>query len=123
MKFIDYKSPEKAVINNTFNLLSYMDMWISSIIEGYIYEKVSKVYKYGYREEYMSRYGKEEGEYKIWHYNGKLERQCYYKEGNLEGECKEWYDDGYPKFQGYYKDGNLEGGWKKWNHFGEFSYG
>jgi hypothetical protein len=39
MKFIDYNSPEKAIINTTFKSIPYMDMWISSIVEGYIYGK------------------------------------------------------------------------------------
>ena len=72
MKFIDHNSPEKAVINNTFNSLSYMDMWISSIVEGYIYEKVDKVDKNGIREEYMLRYGKLAGKGKQWWENGQL---------------------------------------------------
>ncbi len=40
MKFIDYNSPEKAIINDHFKTIPYMDMWICSIVEGYIYEKV-----------------------------------------------------------------------------------
>jgi hypothetical protein len=59
--FIDYKSPEKGIIKEKFNTIPYMDVWISSIIEGYIYENVSKVNEYsGTKEEYMERYGKKE---------------------------------------------------------------
>ena len=94
MKFTDHKSPEKAVINNTFNSLPYMDMWISSIVEGYIYEKVDKVDKNGIREEYMLRYGKLEGKGKQWWGNGQLRIQEYYKEGKLEGEYKWWNREG-----------------------------
>ncbi len=42
-KFIDYKSPEKGIIKEKFTTIPYMDVWISSIVEGYIYEKVTKV--------------------------------------------------------------------------------
>ena len=38
MKFTDHNSPEKSIIDNNFKSIPYMDMWISSIIEGYIYE-------------------------------------------------------------------------------------
>ena len=109
MKFTDHKSPEKAIINDTFKTIPYMDMWISSIIEGYIYEKVDKVDKYENREEYTERYGKKEGEYKMWwDKNGQLAIQCYYKEGKLEGEYKQRDINGQLWFQEYYKDGKLE---------------
>lgn len=64
MKFIDYNSPEKAILKNVFKSISDMDMWICNIIEGYIYEKVDKKNKQGYREEYVLRYGKKEGNIK-----------------------------------------------------------
>jgi len=126
MKFIDYNSPEKAIINTAFNSLSYMDIWISSIVEGYIYEKVedpkgvSSVDKYGYREEYMLRYGKKEGEYKEWYSgeywksNGKLSTQVHYKEGKREGEYKGWYPNGQLCRLCYYKEGMLDGECKVW---------
>ncbi len=123
MKFIDYNSPEKAIINETFISLPYMDMWISSIVEGYIYEKVDKIYK-GYREEYTERYGKKEGEYKEWdrekdeHLYKQLSRQCYYKEGKLDGEYKDWWDNGQLACQKYYKEGKLDGESKWWNREG-----
>ena len=62
----DYNSLEKDIIKEKFNTIPYMDVWICSIIEGYIYEKVTKVDERGYREEYMERNGKPEGEYKKW---------------------------------------------------------
>ena len=43
MKFIDYFSPEKEIIKEKFNTIPYMDVWISSIVEGYIYENVTNV--------------------------------------------------------------------------------
>ena len=119
MKFTDYFSPEKDIIKEKFNTIPYMDIWISSIVEGYIYEKVSKVDKKGCKEEYMERYGKKEGEYKMWYPNGKIWAQCYYKEGKLEGEFKWWYDNGQLMFQWYYKEGKRDGEWKLWGDNGK----
>ena len=50
MKLIDHKSPEKDIINDAFNSLTYMDMWISSIVEGY--EKVEQDYIYKDEEDW-----------------------------------------------------------------------
>jgi len=120
----DYKSPEKSLIINTFNSLSYMDMWISSIVEGYIYEKVNKIDEKGYREEYTERYdGEKEGEYKKWKSgeNGQLYIQKYYKEGYLDGEFKVWYENGQLWFQKYYKEGEYHGEYKRWWSNGQLS--
>ncbi len=115
MKFTDYKSPEKEIIKEKFNTIPYMDIWISSIIEGYIYENVSKVNEYsGSKEEYIERYRKKEGEYKMWHPNGKIKRQEYYKEGKEEGEFKWWWNNGQLHVQYYYKEGEREGEFKEW---------
>ncbi len=119
MKFTDYNSPEKAIINDTFKIIPYMDMWISSIVEGYIYEKVDKVDDKGNREEYTERYGKKEGEYKVWYENGQLWAQEYYKEGKMEGEFKVWWCNGQLWAQEYYKEGKLEGEHKRWGMNGE----
>ena len=114
MKFTDHNSPEKAIIDNNFKSIPYMDMWISSIAERYIYEKVDKVDEKGYRQEYNERYGKKEGEFKSWDQNGQLTLQCYYKEWKLEGEFKLWYENGQLSLQCYYKDGKMEGEYKSW---------
>ena len=34
----DYNSPEKDIIKEKFNTIPYMDIWVCSIIEGYIYD-------------------------------------------------------------------------------------
>jgi antitoxin component YwqK of YwqJK toxin-antitoxin module len=121
-KFIDYFSPEKGIIKEKFNTIPYMDIWISSIVEGYIYEKVSKVNEYsGTKEEYIERYGKKEGEYKMWHPNGKIKRQGYYKDDKLEGEYKRWYDNGQLGGQSYYKEGKKEGETKSWDKCGNLT--
>ena len=106
MKFININSPEKAIINESFNSLSYMDIWISNIVEGYIYEKVDKVNQFGRREEYTKRYGKKEGEYRMWYSNGQLGFQYYYKDGDLEGEYKLWYENGQLWNRMLYKGGS-----------------
>ncbi len=114
MKFIDCFSPEKDIIKEKFNTIPYMDIWISGIIEGYIYEKVKKVDRYGCKEEYIERYGKMEGEYKEWYPEGQLHCQRYYKDGKREGECKWWWDNGQLRSQEYYKGGKFDGEWKRW---------
>jgi antitoxin component YwqK of YwqJK toxin-antitoxin module len=119
MKFIDYKSPEKSIINEVFKTIPYMDMWISSIIEGYIYENIIKVDKQGSKEEYNNRYGKKKGEFKKWYPNGQLREQGYYKEGKEEGEYKELYTNGKLWNQSYYKEGKLDGEYKMWYDNGE----
>ena len=86
----DYKSPEKEIIKEKFNTIPYMDVWVSNVIEGYIYEKVSST-DTGIREEYTERYRKIEGEYKSWYPNGQLYAQCYYKEGKEEEDRKKKY--------------------------------
>ena len=77
MKFIDYFSPEKEIIKEKFNTIPYMDVWISSIVEGYIYENVYNLDYEHCRQEYTERYGKKEGEFKRWHHNKKLMTQRY----------------------------------------------
>ena len=89
----DYNSPEKALLKTTFNSLSYMDIWVCSIIEGYIYKKVDTAVIDGYREEYMLRYMRKEGECKRWN-RGRKWVQSFYKGGKLEGEYKEWNEEG-----------------------------
>ncbi len=121
MKFTDHKSPEKAIINTAFKSIPYMDMWVSSIVEGYIYEKVEDPHIFGHRQEYTERYGKGEGEYKAWWKNGKLWRQENYKRGKLDGESKIWFYDGELVIQRYYKEGKLEGEYKEWHHDGQLA--
>jgi antitoxin component YwqK of YwqJK toxin-antitoxin module len=148
MKFIDYNSPEKDIINDTFKSLPYMDMWISSIVEGYIYEKTTIIDYYGYRRrEYTLRYnklcetkawyrgedgqlysqeyykeGKREGECKWWHPNGQLKHQYYYKNEKLDGEIKDWYSNGQLELQCYYKEGKREGEYKEWKENGQIMF-
>ena len=118
-KFIDYNSPEKEIIKEKFTTIPYMDVWISSIVEGYIYENIIKVDEEGYKEEYTDRYGKKEGEYKRWYSNGQLWVQLYYKERKLDGESKWWYDNGQLEFQKYYKEGKRDGEFKDWHENGQ----
>ncbi len=123
MKFIDYNSPEKDIIKEKFNTIPYMDIWICSIVEGYIYENVSKVNEYsGTKEEYIERYRKKEGESKMWHLNGQLWVQRYYKEGKLDGESKTWHPNGQLWFQRYYKDGVIKGEYKEWHPNGQIIF-
>ena len=59
MKFTDYKSPEKEIIKEKFNTIPYMDVWVSNVIEGYIYKKVSNV------DAYAETGGLEENKYPL----------------------------------------------------------
>ena len=108
MKFVDYNSPEKAILKSIFNSISDMDMWICNIIEGYIYEKVDKKNKFGYREEYVLRYGKKEGEYKEWNEKGQIIEKSNYKDDKLEGEVKRYDEYGKLNLKFYYKDGKIQ---------------
>ena len=118
MKFIDYNSPEKEIIKEKFNTIPYMDVWISSIVEGYIYEKVTKIQN-GLRQEYTNRYDKKEGEYKAYDAkNNKIAFQKYYKNGKEEGESKKWHRNGKLEIQAYYREGILEE-FKSWNYKGK----
>ncbi len=120
MKFVNHNSAEKAIIKDAFNSLSYMDLWICSIIEGYIYENVDSSFR-NFKEEYILRYDKKEGEYKEW-YSGQLRKHCYYKEGEREGEYKQWWWNGQLFCQEYYKDGEREGEYKQWHIDGQLEY-
>ena len=113
MKFIDYNSPEKEIIKDKFKSIPYMDIWISSVVEGYIYKKVSLIDREGRGEVYTERYGSIEGECKAWYPDRNVWFISYYKGGNLEGETKEWHQNGQLKSQWYYKEGKVEGEVKK----------
>jgi antitoxin component YwqK of YwqJK toxin-antitoxin module len=125
MKFIDYNSPEKAIINDHFKTIPYMDMWICSITEGYIYENVDRIFKIneknGYKEEYTERYGIKEGEYKQWWNKFQIWIKSHHKRGKLDGERKVWFYDGQIAIQEYYKEGKLEGEFKSWHRNGQLS--
>lgn len=128
MKFTDHFSPEKDIIKEKFTIIPYMDVWICSIVEGYIYKKIIKENVFGYEEEYVERYGKKEGECKEWYCrdddlseNVQLRSQCYYKEGKKEGEEIWWHLNREIKGLLYYKDGKIEGEWKTWYENGILS--
>ena len=122
MKFIDYNSPEKDIIKEKFNTIPYMDVWISSIIEGYIYENVSRIVKIhtinGCKEEYTERYGKKEGEYQKWWNKKQIWTKSSYKRGELDGAHTIWFYEGQIAIQQYYKEGKKEGEGKWWDYEG-----
>jgi antitoxin component YwqK of YwqJK toxin-antitoxin module len=143
-KLIDYNSPEKAILNEVFIGIPFMDKWISSIIEEYIYSTVKEYYREGehkgdLKREYRTRFGIKDGKYKEWWFdNGQLRVQttflnneihgdykCWYNNGQLyehtkfvngkrHGEYKEWHKNGQIKKQCIYVDGNIEGEYKEW---------
>jgi antitoxin component YwqK of YwqJK toxin-antitoxin module len=110
MKFIDHNSPEKSLLKDTFNYLSYMDVWICSIVEGYIYEKVNITYEdCGVREEYTNRYNKYEGEFKQWNANDILIMHTHFKDGKEDGKEVSLNEYDEEKIECYYKGGKLDG--------------
>ncbi len=128
MKLIDHNSPEKALLKDAFNSLSYMDLWVCSIIEGYIYKKIDwkkpyerKWFRYGYREEFTLRYNKIEGELKGWWDNGQLMYQYYFKGGRREGEGKMFYENGQIEYKSGFKRGKESGEWSHWYYNGQQS--
>ncbi len=114
-ELINHNSPEKALLKDAFSSLSYMDVWICSIIEGYIYKKVIEI-EWGCRGEYTTRYDKREGEFKWWRSNGQLALQYYFKNDKIEGEYKWWDDSGDGRLwqHSYWKDGNRVCEYKEW---------
>ena len=124
----DYKSPEKDIIKEKFNTIPYMDIWICSIIEGYIYG-IEDEEEYGgdyyIVHLYDIRYGVREGKYSVYTFNDYTDVNVligtgYCKNGKREGEYKElWKNLGIEepsvlKIHCYYKEGELEGEYKKW---------
>jgi antitoxin component YwqK of YwqJK toxin-antitoxin module len=59
------------------------------------------------------------GVYKVWHINGQLEQQCFYRDNRLEGKYKEWYENGQLCSRSFRKDGNFEGEYKAWHINGQ----
>ena len=114
----DYKSPEKEIIKEKFNTIPYMDVWVSNVIEGYIYKKVSNVDAYGYKTENKMKYNKV-SETKQWYKNGQIASEYYYKDGLKDGTHKQWYNNGQPFTYKEYKDGKLEGEFKEWFYNGK----
>jgi antitoxin component YwqK of YwqJK toxin-antitoxin module len=137
----DYKSLEKDIIKNAFNLLPYMDMWISSIIEGYIYDVEEFEYEEDEDEEHeeneeedeenegkdikhfcLTRYGVCNGNYTKYIIISKEDEpevrkvleEGYYKDGKLDGEFKTWWDNNILKELRYYEGGKINGELKAW---------
>jgi len=52
------------------------------------------------------------GEYKMYHENGQLNCQEFYKDGERDGETKGYYENGQLRCQRFYKDGKLDGEYK-----------
>ena len=135
----DYKSPEKDIIKEKFNTIPYMDIWICSIIEGYIYDTEEFEYlkdeeesddeetydEYADEINYFcsTRYGIPNGKYTGYIIISKDDEtevhevleEGYFKDGKRDGECKEWWDNNTLKELSYYKEGKLEGEYKMWH--------
>ena len=115
-KLIDYNSPEKEILLEVFEDIPFMDNWIPSLIENYIYSTVKQSYsneednfmKYKVR----TKYGLYDGEYNEWYCNGENKKphiQSYYSKGELHGEYKHFWKNGQLKSQRTYINGNVHG--------------
>jgi antitoxin component YwqK of YwqJK toxin-antitoxin module len=60
-----------------------------------------------------------DGEFTVWHENGKKSIEGNYKDGKVYGEWNTWYENGKKKFEINYKDGNLDGEWNVWHENGK----
>ena len=61
-KFINYKSPEKDILDICFQDIPDMDKWLTSLIESYIYSTVREYYcetnkDNSMKSEYTTKYG------------------------------------------------------------------
>jgi antitoxin component YwqK of YwqJK toxin-antitoxin module len=120
-KFIEYNSPDKAILNEVFNNIPSIDKWTANIVENYVYSYVRKYHPNGsIKCEYRTRFGKKDGEYKEWWFsNGNLKEECMYVNGKLNGEGKFWYKNGQLCEQNMYLNGNFNGECKEWFRNGQ----
>ncbi len=59
-----------------FDSVPFMDKWISTLVENYIYSTVREYYPCGsLNYEYRNKYTIRDGELKCWHRNGQLRVQ------------------------------------------------
>lgn len=59
-----------------------------------------------------------EGEYKEWHSNGRLRKNCFYKDGMKEGEYKRYFSNGQISVRCTYKEDKREYEYKRWHDNG-----
>lgn len=124
-KLTDFKSPEKEILLHVFEDIPYIDKWIASLVENYIYAWVIEDASFMLKQDkgilkYVMRYDKKHGPYEQWYTqcDGKIQNILYiqttYKDNKMHGEYKEWYTNGKLCIETTYKDGKLHGEYKQW---------
>ena len=115
-KFVGYNSAEYQVIKEVFKKIPMMDTYVANIVEEYIYCNVKEYFDNGViKNEYRTKYGYREGDYKMYDNKGKLWIQKTYVKNKLHGEYKEWYDDGKLCSEHTYVNGKKHGHSKYWS--------
>jgi len=121
-KLTDFHSEEKREIAEVFRTIPYMDKWIASLVENFIYTLEQIFYDNGsLKEEYRTKYGLKDGEYREWYPNsdnlsgtGKLHIKTTYRNNELHGQYESWFPNGQPNTQASFVDGKNEGDCKYW---------
>jgi antitoxin component YwqK of YwqJK toxin-antitoxin module len=113
-KFVGYNSAEYQILKQAFEKMPMMDAYIANIVEEYIYSNVRETEEEGYIIEYRTKYGKKDGEYKVFFPNGQLSMKTTYVDGKIHGEYTEWYEDCNLAIQTTYVDDKRHGEYKEW---------
>ena len=58
----------------------------------------------------------------IYHDNGNICEQSFYKDGKRNGECTTYYENGDEELVGYFKNGKPTGIWMTWDKNGDYDW-
>ena len=115
VKLIDFNSFEKEVLTEYFKTIPMIDIWLVTLIENYIYSSIKTYFNNGVLdEEYRTKFGVKDGEYKCWHENLQLHLQTSYIDGKCNGEHKIWHENGQLYVQTTYLNDKEHGEFKMW---------
>jgi antitoxin component YwqK of YwqJK toxin-antitoxin module len=62
--------------------------------------------------EYLSQENNDR--YREWNENGRIRKECYYKDNRLNGPYLKWYDNGKKHVQSYLRNGKFQGPYREW---------
>ena len=135
--FQHFQSPEYYIMKEVFHAKN-MEQYLAHIVEEFIYQNVKTYHNNGQiKEEYRTKYGVKDGEYKRRYRNGhpegmplqehpegmplrgQLEIQITDVDGIKHGECKQWNENGKLYSQTTYVDGKEHGEYKEWRDNGQ----
>mmetsp|Transcript_28710 Transcript_28710/g.31879 ORF Transcript_28710/g.31879 Transcript_28710/m.31879 type:complete len:219 (+) Transcript_28710:69-725(+) len=77
-----------------------------------------KLKRHYLKENVRFEHGKKDGEYKLWHVNGRLMVHGFWKNDVREGDFKTWYSDGKIHRHYHFKGGRKHGECKTWTEDG-----